>query len=114
MLEAANITPWLQALFDEVEVGNEDTYPSSDKVEKVITQIAELLEKGNQTAPDDIRPVWLRATANFVETGRLAAVQYDIAALPQDDLRASDRRRSSTRVRMTRKRQRTPQRSPRG
>ena len=66
MLQAANITPWLQALFDEVEVGNEDTYPSADEVEKVLTQIAELLEKGNETAPDDIRPVWLRATASFV------------------------------------------------
>jgi hypothetical protein len=87
VLEAANITPWLQALVDEIEVGNEDTYPSPDHVEKVINRIAELLEKGNQTAPSDIKPTWLEATAQFVLTGRLAAVQFDLAALSQDDLR---------------------------
>src|SRR4029453_9361164 len=86
-VEAANITPWLQDLFAEVEVGNPDTYPSPEKVEKVIVRIAELLEKGNQTAPADIRDAWLTATAAFVETGRLAAVDYDLEALPQDDLR---------------------------
>jgi hypothetical protein len=87
VLEAANITPWLQDLFAEVEVGNEDTYPSPEKVEKVIVRIAELLEKGNQTAPADIRDAWLAATAAFVETGRLAAVDYDIRELTQDQLR---------------------------
>jgi hypothetical protein len=89
VLEAANITPWLQDLFDEIEVGNEDTYPSSDRVEKVLTRIAELLEKGNQTAPADIRQVWLRATAGFVETGRLAAVDFDLTRLSQSDLRCT-------------------------
>jgi hypothetical protein len=87
VLEAANITPWLQDLFAEVEVGNPDTYPSPEKVEKVITRIAELLEKGNQTAPADIIDAWLTATAAFVETGRLAAVDYDIGELTQDQLR---------------------------
>ena len=88
MLQAANITPWLQALVNEIEVGNEDTYPSPDHVEKVINQIADLLDQGNESAPADIKPVWLAATAQFVLTGRLAAVQYDLAALPQDDLRS--------------------------
>jgi len=87
VLEAANITPWLQDLFAEVEVGNEDTYPNPEKVEKVIVRIAELLEKGTQTAPADIRDAWLTATAAFVETGRLAAVDYDIRELTQDQLR---------------------------
>jgi hypothetical protein len=88
VLEAANITPWLQELFAEVEVGNPETYPDPDKVEKVIVRIAELLEKGNETAPEgEVRDAWLLATAQFVETGRLAAVDYDLEALPQDDLR---------------------------
>jgi hypothetical protein len=87
VLESANITPWLQELFAEVEVGNEDTYPDPEEVEKVLVRIAELLEKGNQTAPNDIRDAWLTATAAFVETGRLAAVDYDISALSQEDQR---------------------------
>jgi hypothetical protein len=87
VLEAANITPWLQDLFAEVEVGDPDTYPDPEKVEKVIVRIAELLEKGNQTAPPEIVDAWLTATAGFVETGRLATADYDLEALPQDDLR---------------------------
>ena len=87
VLEAANITTWLQDLFAEVEVGNEDTYPDPEDVEKVIVRVAELLELGNETAPADIRDAWLTATAAFVETGRLAAVDYDIRELSQDDLR---------------------------
>ena len=87
VLEAANITTWLQDLFSEVEVGNEDTYPSPEKVETVIVRIAELLELGNETAPADIRDAWLTATAAFVETGRLATANYDLEQLPQDDLR---------------------------
>ncbi|HEY8218383.1 MAG TPA: hypothetical protein VIH82_14690 [Acidimicrobiia bacterium] len=87
VLEAANITGWLQDLFAEVEVGNPDTYPSKEKVEKVITRIAELLERGTQTAPADIKPAWLAATAAFVQTGQFAAAEYDLNQLSQDDLR---------------------------
>ena len=87
VLEAANITTWLQDLFAEVEVGDEDTYPDPEDVEKVIVRVAELLELGNETAPADIRDAWLTATAAFVETGRLAAVDYDLRELSQDDLR---------------------------
>jgi hypothetical protein len=87
LTSAQQITPWLQDLFAEVQVGNPDTYPSPDKVEKVLGKIKEILDGGNEAAPSDIRGAWLTATGGFVKIGQLAAVGYDLNAIPQDSLR---------------------------
>lgn len=87
VLDAANIRPWLSDLFAEMEVGNLDTYPDPDRIEKVIKRIDAILDAGNETAPKGIRDAWLTATAGFVEFGQFAAVDFELTAFSQDDLR---------------------------